>query len=183
MAQNLLRLTRRSQHNKTRGQTALKMKLTFSTNRNHRLCSPGFTLIEVLVATVIMLFMFVSFYAAISEGISVMQVAREDIRATQIMDNHMEGIRLFTWDQLTNTTLLPTNFIENYYPSGNQGFNYTGAVTVANVGFSNPSSSYSNNIYQITIQLTWQSTGPLHTRQMTTYCAKYGIQNYVWSSN
>ena len=162
------------------------MRTTSHNHHKHRCHRGAFTLIEVLVATVIALFMFVSYYAAISEGVQVIQVAREDLRATQIMNNRMEGIRLYRWDQLTNQTLMPANFLETFYPAGtttNQGFNYTGVVSVANVGLSSPASSYSNNMYQLSITLTWQSTGVLHTRSMTTYCGKYGIQNYVYTSN
>ena len=144
---------------------------------------------EVLVAVAISLFMFVSFFAAISSGVVIVQASQEDLRATQIMENRMEGIRLFTWTQLTNTTLLPTNFTEQYYPpgttgvNGNPGITYTGAVSVASLGLASPASSYSNNMCEVTIQLTWRSTGPLQTRQMSTCCAKYGIQNYVWTSD
>jgi len=150
--------------------------------RNYR----AFTFVEVMVATSIALFLFISFYAALASGIGTIQIARENVRATQIMVNRMEGIRLCRWDQLTDTTLVPTNFTETFYPNapiGNQGFTYTGTITIAPAALANPATSYSTNMYRVTIQLDWQSTGPPHTRQMTTYCAKYGIQNYVWATN
>jgi type II secretory pathway pseudopilin PulG len=149
---------------------------------NHR----AFTFVEVMVATSIALFLFISFYAALASGIGTIQMARENVRATQIMVNRMEGIRLCRWDQLTDTTLVPTSFTETFYPnaaSGNQGFTYTGTITIVPAALASPASSYSTNMYRVTVQLNWQSTGPQHTRQMTTYCAKYGIQNYVWASN
>ena len=162
------------------------MKTEFPTARHFPRNQRAFTFVEVMVATGISLFMFISLYVAIASGVGTIQVARENVRATQIMINRMEGIRLFRWDQLTNTALLPTNFTETFYPDatgGNQGFTYTGAISIAPAGLASPASSYSTNMYQITIQVDWQSTGPPHTRQMSTYCAKYGIQNYVWTSN
>jgi hypothetical protein len=111
--------------------------------------------------------------------------ARENLRATQIMVNRMEGIRLFTFDQLSDTSLLPRDFTEYYYASdtNNPGIAYTGVVTVVPAALSSPASSYSTNMYKVTVSLTWQSVGPVQTRQMSTYCARWGVQNYVWSSN
>jgi hypothetical protein len=160
-----------------------KMKTELLPIRDFTSNQRAFTFVEVVIATAITLVMFISFYAAMSSGVETIRVARENLRATQIIVSRMEGIRLFRWDQLTNTTLLPANFTENFYPNGNQGITYTGAVSVAAAALASPASSYSSNMYQITIQLNWHSFGPLRTRQMSTYCSQYGVQNYVWSSN
>lgn len=145
----------------------------------------AFTLVEVMMATIITVVMFASFYSAITSGVLTIQVARENLRATQIMVNRMEGIRLFTFAQLSDTNLLPRNFVENYYPSGTNGDNgitYTGIVSVVPAILTSPAPSYASNLYSVAVQLNWQSVGALHTRTMTTYCAKWGIQNYVWAS-
>jgi hypothetical protein len=65
-----------------------------------------------------------------------MHLARENIRATQILEEKMEVVRLFNWDQVVNLPgYIPTNFIAPFYannptnpPAGS--FNYTGAVLV-----------------------------------------------------
>ena len=158
-------------------------RFAISDNPRHQ---RGFTLMEVMVAAAITLVLFVTFYATLSAGVMITQTSRENLRATQILVNRMEGIRLYTWNQLTNTALLPTSFTEKFYPDGtvaDQGITYTGTVTVVIVALTSPASSYSNNLCQVTVNLTWQSTGPVHTRQLSTYCAKYGIQNYVWTSD
>jgi Tfp pilus assembly protein PilV len=161
------------------------MKIKLSTGGDFARNRRAFTFIEVMIATLITLVMFTAFFAAMTLGVQTTRVSRENLRATQIMVSRMEGIRLFTWDQLTNTSLLPTNFTTSFYPNGtngNQGITYTGTVSVLPATLS-PSPSYASNLYQVTIQLTWQSTGPVHKRQISTYCAKYGVQNYVWSSD
>ena len=149
----------------------------------------GFTFVEGIVAAAITLILFVTFYSAMQQGYVIIRNARENLRATQILVGQMEGIRLYTWNQLTNTTLMPTQFVTAYYPDGMsgsgtnsyQGITYTGTMSVAAVTLTNPASSYATNMYQVTVQLNWQSGSVLHSRQMTTYCAKYGVQNYVWS--
>ena len=161
------------------------MKTKLATSRLDSRHERGFSLVEAMIASAITLIMFLSFYTGITAGVTTIQIARENLRATQIMINRMEGIRLFTWTQLTDTTLLPNNFTENYYPggaTGKQGITYTGVVTVASVALSSPASSYSNNLYQVVIRLNWKSGNVQRTRQMSTFCAKYGMQNYIWSN-
>jgi len=149
----------------------------------------GFTFVEGIVACAITLILFVSFYSAMQQGYVIIRSARENLRATQILVGQMEGIRLYTWNQLTNTTLMPTQFTTSYYPDGLSvngtnsygGITYAGTVAVTAATLTNPASSYATNMYQVTVQLSWQSGSVLHTRQMTTYCSRYGVQNYVWS--
>ncbi|HVU99900.1 MAG TPA: prepilin-type N-terminal cleavage/methylation domain-containing protein, partial [Verrucomicrobiae bacterium] len=58
-----------------------------------RVCN-GFTLVEVMVSVLVVAVMTFSLYAAFSYGFTVVQMTREDLRATQILMQRMEGIRL-----------------------------------------------------------------------------------------
>src|SRR4051812_34173072 len=95
----------------------------------------GYTTVEVIFAITITSIMFVSLYTGISFGFGVSRTERENLRATQILLERMEGIRLFTYDQLSDTNLNPATFVKYYYPqaSGVQsvGISYTGKVEVA----------------------------------------------------
>lgn len=136
---------------------------------------------ETLMAVLVVGLVLMSFYSIMDLNVAVTRVSRENLRATQILLNHMEGIRLFTWNQLTDTNLLPTTFTEVYNPSGTNGdqcITYTGKVSVATATL-NPPAAYSTNIYQVTVQVDWTSGKVVRTRQMTTYCAKFGEQNYI----
>ena len=42
----------------------------------------------------------VTLYIAIAQGFAATQVARENLRATQILQEKMETIRLYGWDQI-----------------------------------------------------------------------------------
>ena len=145
----------------------------------------GFTLPEVLISMIIVGFMFLAFYATLDTGVSSMRVARENLRATQIMLNRMEGIRLYQIGQLTNSAMFPTNFIEVYDPVHSNSVSdvtYTGVVTIASAPM-DPPATYYTNLYLITVQVTWTSGNALRTRQLSTYSALNGEQNYVYSSN
>src|SRR6185503_7391306 len=94
----------------------------------------AFTLVEVIIAVAVMSVMFVSLYLGIAFGFRVTRSERENLRATQIILERMEGIRLYRFDQLSDTNLNPTSFSRTYYPqaTGNQsqGITYRGTVTV-----------------------------------------------------
>jgi hypothetical protein len=141
----------------------------------------AFTLAEVMVGAAIVLITLITFYTAITACVWNIQLARENLGATQIMVNRMEGIRLYNWNQLTNPSLFPTNFTTNFsLVSGTnstpQGPTYTGTVTLGSVPFS---SSYSSNMHLVTIQLTWTNGNVERTRQMSTSFALNGISTYV----
>lgn len=142
----------------------------------------AFTLVEVLFGALLLVILFISFFAALNFGALTTRMSREDLRATQILVTHMEGIRLFRWDQLTDTNLLPPTFTDYFSPNAaDKGINYTGTITVTNASL-NPSATYSTNMCQITVQVQWSHGGVICTRQMAAYQAMNGVQNYVFKN-
>ena len=143
----------------------------------------AYTLMEVLVAVFIMAVIGLAYYAALASGFALVQSTREDRRATQIMTQKIEGIRLCTWSQLTNF-----NFKESYDPlaTTNYGTVYYGSVALAAPGSITNNPSYYGNVKQVTVSVAWTNYNgkiPLaHSRQMQTQVARYGLQNYVWGA-
>jgi len=139
------------------------------------------TLVEVMVALSVLGFMIVSLFAGFSSGFAVLRVARENLRATQILEERMEVIRLIKWDDVA-PGFIPTNFTAPFYVSGS-GSNapsllaYTGTVSISAAPLTE---SYSTNLRMIQIDLNWSSGNIPRTRQMTTFVSKYGLQNYVY---
>jgi len=41
-------------------------------------------------------------------------------------------------------------------------------------------SSYSNDMRQVTVQLTWQTGDTTRTREFNSYISRYGLQNYIY---
>ncbi len=68
---------------------------------NHR--ATGYTFAEVLVASAILGFVATALYGAFSAGFCVIQSTRENLRATQILVQKLEAVRLFTWSQVADT--------------------------------------------------------------------------------
>jgi len=169
------------------------MKISLSKpghGRPQRRTLMAFTMIEVMVAVTVILLAFVTVFGCMTLGISVTQLTRENLRATQIMVDKLEGLRLYSWDQLTNSTFLTPNFTNWFYETNNiglvtaqgNGVQYTGTVQVVQVGFTN---AYSPNMRQVNITVGWQSYSPgsvNHTRTMSTFVSQAGMQNYIFNN-
>ncbi|MEW6155975.1 MAG: prepilin-type N-terminal cleavage/methylation domain-containing protein [Verrucomicrobiota bacterium] len=140
----------------------------------------AFSMIEILVAVSIGGIMFVSLYSGLSSGFAIVQLARENLRATQILQEKMETIRLYRWDQINTAGFVPTNFTDVFYSSSTQaasGLTYTGTVTIVNAPMTE---SYSNDVRMVTVELRWVSAKVLRKRDMSTLVSRYGLQNYIY---
>ena len=139
----------------------------------------AFTIMEVMVAMFLLALLISAVYGAISNGISTMRMARENLRATQILLERMETIRLYHWGQLV-PGFVQTNFVANYditSQSTNSGILYYGSVSIAPA---NTGTSYSDDMKLVTVRLNWKTGRIARTRQLTTYVCRTGIQNYVY---
>jgi len=142
----------------------------------------GVTLVDVIMAVALLGVMASGIFGSFRYGFFTLQLVRENQRATQILLEKVETLRLYSWDQVNTPNFIPTNLPLEVYdpqaPVGGQGVTYYGTVSApTNVPFS---TSYSTNMRQITITLRWTTRDIPHTRSLTTYIAKDGIQNYVY---
>ena len=143
-------------------------------------------LVEMMVAVSLMGIVFVGLYAGLASGFAVTKLTRENLRATQILVQRMETIRLYRWSQLLSTSpapiYVPEGFIEYYDPAGlssdSRGVVYTGRITKGIP--TNLPAMYQNNMRLITVELTWTTGNVLRRRELETYVARSGMQNYVF---
>jgi type II secretory pathway pseudopilin PulG len=151
----------------------------------------GYTFVEVLVAGAILGFVGTSLYAAFSVGFYVIQSTRENLRATQVMVQKLEAIRLFTWSQVcdTNSYLVPS-FVEPYDPlskgQGMGGATYAGYVSSSVPAAGELPEAYRTNMRTITVSLCWTNYNGAkaipHKREMQTRVTRNGMQNYIWGA-
>ena len=155
------------------------MKLQFFKKRNR-----GVTLLEIVMATAIIAVTGAGVISSINYGLCIMRIARENQRATQIMLEKLEAIRLYNWSQVTNSGFIPTNFTAPYDPTGSastRGTMYYGTMSVTTPAFTGTTPSYSASLRQFNVSVSWTNSGGLsHTRSLSTYVAQNGIQNYVY---
>lgn len=112
----------------------------------------------------------------------MIRVARENLRATQILQEKMETIRLYTWDQLNEQGFIPETFVEPFYDDGGgsedpDGINYYGTLSVTNATLTE---SYSGDLLQVDAVVTWTSGNIDRVREMSTFVSRHGLQHYIY---
>jgi hypothetical protein len=127
----------------------------------------------------------VSLFAGITQGMIIVDTGRDNMRATQIMVNTMEIIRLYNWDQINSNGFIPTNYITKLYPTnyaisagrstGNRDAQVLIDITTPNLG-----TSYSTNMRQIDVKIVWTNQGIQRVRSMRSLVAEEGLQKYVF---
>ena len=154
--------------------------MVIDTRQNPIRRESGLTLVEVIFALAIIGLIVLAVYGAITSGVTSLRLARENLRATQILVEKTETLRLYNWDQLT-TNFIPASFIVPYDAtagSTNSGVLYYGSINLV----SNPDmgTSYSNDVKLVTIRLDWKTGQIQRSREISTYVCRSGIQKYVY---
>jgi hypothetical protein len=145
--------------------------------------SKVFTLIETLVAMGVLGLTVGAVYTAITFGFSSMRASRENLRATQIMIEKVELIRLLSWGQVVTNNILPATFVAYYDPAGSTngkggGAKYTGTIEV--MPFASVK-NYQPEMREVIVRVDWVTGGLKHSRKLKTQIAHYGLQNYVYN--
>ena len=158
----------------------------------------AFSLIEVIVCMAIIGITFVSLYAGIGSSFTVVNSARENLRANQILLEKLETIRLYSWEQINSNGFIPPTFTAPFFPTSitnvigtnsngtlqtsvtnfqSGGLVYYGSVSIGNAPVS---SEYATNMRIITVSLTWTNGSAIRNRQMQTLVGQNGMQNYIY---
>ena len=131
----------------------------------------GFTLIEVMMAVMIMSLVFVSSIAALTIGYRMLEDARMSTLASQVLQSEMENLRLKNWSQISalpasepftiDTTLNTTSF---------QKFTCTRQIT-----------DIRTDLKQITLVVQWNAMdGKSRVRRYLTYMGENGLNDYYY---
>src|SRR5438128_5836365 len=149
------------------------MSIVTPENLNSNSRQSAYILAEVMVAIAIMSVMFITLYFGFTQGFGVVPGSRENLRATQILQQQSELIRLYTWDQIDPASgWIPSTTAWTFYPLGgigNQGITYTGTVSVTSAPMTE---SYAADNKLVTFALTWKSGSVQRKRQISTLVSK-----------
>jgi uncharacterized protein (TIGR02598 family) len=158
------------------------MKIKQIVSPRSRICgklTAAFSLVEVTMGMGVIGTATVALFSGFTSGFFTMQMARENLRATQIMLEKTETLRLYSWDQITALGSQVSNQAV-YDPNAAavaQGCVYNVRVNIEPAPLP---TSYSSEMKMVTVTLNWKS-GPIdRTRSFTTYIARNGLQNYIY---
>ena len=142
----------------------------------------GFTLAEIMVGCALLAVVVVSLYGGISFGFASINMARQNLRATQIALEKMEITRMYSWEQLNSNGFVPRNFTAPFFPTTdgsytNGGLTYYGTTIITNV-LRHP--AYSNDMREMRVMLTWTNKNIPQSLEMSTFLSQYGMQRYIY---
>lgn len=151
-------------------------------NPPSRLAVRAFSLIEVMIGSALAAMVFVSIYVGFSGGFGLIQLSRENLRATQIMQDRMETLRLYSWDQINSNGFIPPTFTAPFYAitgttNAAEGLQFFGTLAITRAPLWE---SYASDLRMVVVELVWTNGVVARRREMTTLVSRYGIQNYVY---
>lgn len=148
----------------------------------------GFTLIEVALAATILLFGFVGMINAISVGTEMLDTARKQTVAAQIVQVEVDFLRTLDWNSILNLSSTGATALtdQSAYPEFNSSLSLKpkpAAILNADSTFqlsrqvSDVHGSGSGaTLRGVTVSVTWVgNTGKQHTRSCQAYFGKNGL--------
>ncbi len=133
-----------------------------------RVRAHAFTLVEVMVASLVLVFGIVSAISAMQSGVRAMDRTRKLALATQVLQTEMEQLRLKSWTQLDALAGTST-FTPDSAASGASAFTCTRRIT-----------SPKSDMKEITLTADWRgSDGRPQTAKLITRYGKNGLNDYI----
>lgn len=156
--------------------------------------SGGFTLFEVMMAAAVMLMAIVGMIQVITYGSGMLDLARKQSIAMQIIHGQLDNLRLNTWttvnaypasrtvnvDNSDQTTNISYGFVFGPVGAGDVVDTTDSVLTLPELakGFTctRTITTVRTDLKQITFSVTWRSnTGRQYTRSGSTYFGKNGL--------
>jgi prepilin-type N-terminal cleavage/methylation domain-containing protein len=125
----------------------------------------GFTLIEVMISTVIMAFVLVSTMAVVSHASSYVADLRLRVQSSQILQQRVEDLRSMNWAQVSTC---PTTFLNAADTNGT----FSGYVNISTYH----TFGAAVTVMQATVTVTWTNRHScVVSNQLTTLISNGGI--------
>ncbi len=130
----------------------------------------GFTLLEAMIATIILGLVLASVLAVVSQCARYLTDIRRTARASQVLQQEMEYVRLLDWNALLSLTNQFTD------PSDSKRI-YAGTITKA--AYSSFGST--TTVEEVTLTVTWTNqVNSILTNSLTTLVSNGGLNKYIF---
>ncbi len=129
----------------------------------------GNTLVELMMAVVILGIVFGSAFGVLGQGFNIIETSRDYTRVSQILQSEMESLRTKNWTELT---ALPAS--SNFTPDPDFVLAFKDRYTCTRVF-----TTLKVDQRTIVLTVTWRTRkGPVHERSYTTNYTKNGINDF-----
>lgn len=153
-----------------------------------RRAAAGFTVVEVMVATFVMLFSISSAILVMQTGFRALDTARKTTLCSQIMQSEMERMRMLSWSRVQAlVTADPKIDLSTIFPRNTDAEKKIFA-DMARTFTATRAASYlsgsGDEIIVIGITISWRGIdGVRHERTSSTRYCKNGLYNYYYTLN
>jgi type II secretory pathway pseudopilin PulG len=142
----------------------------------------GFSLVEAVIGMALLGLVCMALFSGLCNSTFSVQLARENLRATQIMAEKLDTIRLYSWKQLTNATYVkgfdaPLHAPDPLSPSQTNSAVYEVEIYVKPAPITE---IYGKDLRLVTVELKWQTGELQRTRKMSTLVSRYGTYKYIY---
>ncbi len=139
--------------------------------RTNRAQTKGFTIVEVMVAFGVLTLVFFSSMVVISRGFRMVEDARFNTLASQVLQSEIETLRLKNWSELTALSASESFTISSdFAAAGFTGLTGTRTITTPR-----------SDTRRITVSLSWKTSNQMtHSRKYVTYMCKNGLNDYYY---
>jgi type II secretory pathway pseudopilin PulG len=151
-------------------------------------CRRGFFLVEAVVGMALLGLVCMALFSGLCNSTFSVQLTRENLRATQIMAEKLDTIRLYSWKQLTNDTFvaqIEKDFNRPLHPpdplspphTNSPSAVYEGAIYIEPAPINEV---YGKDLRLVTVELKWKTGELQRTRKMSTLVSRYGTHKYIY---
>jgi prepilin-type N-terminal cleavage/methylation domain-containing protein len=140
----------------------------------------GFTLVEVMMAAAVMLLALVGMIQVVVSGSEMLDVARKQTIAMQIIHGQIDNIRLNSWSTISGYPASRTVNVDDADQSTNisRGFVFGPNLPTLSTGFqcTRTITTVRTDLKQVTFTVTWRgNTGRTYQRSGSTYYGNNGL--------
>ena len=149
-----------------------------------RIRKKAFFLLEATIGMALLGLVFMAMYSGLVTTTFSVQLSRENLRATQLMAEKLDTIRLYGWKKIVEDPFyVRWNDVPVYPDDPSKAGNdatprvFRGEIVVEAAPITE---AYAVDMRMITVRVMW-ATGKLNrTRSMSTMVSKYGLYKYVY---
>lgn len=136
---------------------------------------PGFTLVEVVVASVVLVLAITTAITTLQHGLQAVDTARGYTYASQVMQSELERLRLKSWTQLQALQDAKDTSVSAATVAGAPTASFSCTRTISDV---------KADMKEITLVSNWRGyDGRAHTARFVTRYGKSGLYDYFYTSH